>query len=230
MMPKTHWKGSYGHDQAPVGYPATITGAEEAAGVDGRRGHDRQLRRAAVRHRALRLAVRTTASTTTASGRWRPTACWGIVFAPLLHANWDHLIANTVPALILGFLMTLAGMSRFIFATAIIWILGGFGTWLIGNVGAHCPYVGVRCETNHIGASGLIFGWLAFLIVFGFFTRKVWEIVVGVIVLFVYGSVLLGVLPGDPGGVVAGASVRRDRGRGRRVLAVRSRTQGARAT
>ena len=43
----------------------------------------------------------------------------GIVFAPLLHANWDHLIANTVPALILGFLMTLAGLSRFIFATAI---------------------------------------------------------------------------------------------------------------
>ena len=57
----------------------------------------------------------------------------------------------------------------------------------------------MRCESNHIGASGLIFGWLAFLIVFGFFTRKVWEIVVGVIVLFVYGSVLLGVLPGTPG-------------------------------
>jgi membrane associated rhomboid family serine protease len=123
----------------------------------------------------------------------------GIIFAPLLHSNWDHLIANTVPALILGFLMTLAGMSRFIFATAIVWIVGGFGTWLIGNVGTHCPYVGVRCESNHIGASGLIFGWLAFLIVFGFFTRKVWEIVVGVIVLLVYGSVLLGVLPGTPG-------------------------------
>lgn len=124
---------------------------------------------------------------------------WGILFAPLLHANWEHLIANTVPALVLGFLMTLAGMSRFIFATAIVWVLGGFGTWLIGNVGTHCPYVGVRCESNHIGASGLIFGWLAFLIVFGFFTRKIWEIVVGIIVLLVYGGVLLGVLPGTPG-------------------------------
>ncbi|BBX30891.1 rhomboid family protein [Mycolicibacterium mageritense DSM 44476 = CIP 104973] len=124
---------------------------------------------------------------------------WGILFAPLLHANWEHLMANSVPALVLGFLMTLAGMSRFIFATAIVWVLGGFGTWLIGNIGAHCPYVGVRCEANHIGASGLIFGWLAFLIVFGFFTRKLWEIVVGVIVLFVYGSVLFGVLPGTPG-------------------------------
>jgi membrane associated rhomboid family serine protease len=124
---------------------------------------------------------------------------WGIIFAPLLHSNYDHLIANTVPALVLGFLMTLAGLSRFIFATAIVWVVGGFGTWLIGNIGAQCPYVGVSCETNHIGASGLIFGWLAFLIVFGFFTRKVWEIVVGVVVLFIYGGVLLGVLPGTPG-------------------------------
>lgn len=123
----------------------------------------------------------------------------GVLFAPLLHSNWDHLIANTVPALVLGFLMTLAGLSRFIVATAIVWILGGLGTWLIGNVGMHCPYVGVRCEANHIGASGLIFGWLAFLIVFGFFTRKAWEIVVGVIVALLYGSVLLGVLPGTPG-------------------------------
>lgn len=124
---------------------------------------------------------------------------WGIVFAPVLHANWQHLMANTVPLLVLGFLMTLAGMSRFVWATVIVWVLGGFGTWLIGNVGMHCPYVGVHCESNHIGASGLIFGWLAFLIVFGFFTRKVWEIVVGVAVLFVYGGVLLGVLPGTPG-------------------------------
>ena len=114
----------------------------------------------------------------------------GIVFAPLLHANWQHLIANTVPALVLGFLMTLAGLSRFIFATVVIWIIGGFGTWLIGNVGNTCGG-----EPNIIGASGLIFGWLTFLLVFGFFTRKIWEIVVGLIVLFFYGTVLLGALP-----------------------------------
>src|ERR1700759_2724350 len=118
----------------------------------------------------------------------------GIIFAPLLHANWGHLIANTGPALVLGFLVTLAGLSRFIYATAIVWILGGLGTWLIGNIGAP-PGV----ETNHIGASGLIFGWLTFLIVFGFFTHKVWQIVVGVVGLFIYGGVLLGALPGTFG-------------------------------
>jgi membrane associated rhomboid family serine protease len=119
---------------------------------------------------------------------------WGILWAPLLHANWAHLVANTIPALVLGFLVSLAGMSRFVYATVIVWILGGLGTWLIGNLGA--PN-GV--ETNHIGASGLIFGWLTFLIVFGFFTRHAWQIVVGILVFVVYGGVLWGALPGTFG-------------------------------
>ncbi len=114
---------------------------------------------------------------------------WGIVFAPLLHANWQHLAANTVPALVLGFLVTLTGMARFVWATAVIWIVGGFGTWLIGDVGG-CPI-----PTNHIGASGLIFGWLTFLLVFGWFTRHIWQIVTGIVVLFVYGGVLWGAVP-----------------------------------
>jgi membrane associated rhomboid family serine protease len=114
---------------------------------------------------------------------------WGVVFAPLLHADWAHLLANTVPALVLGFLVTLTGMSRFVWATAVIWILGGLGTWLIGNIGP-CPY-----ETNHIGASGLIFGWLAFLLIFGWLTRHAWQIVTGIVVLFLYGGVLLGAVP-----------------------------------
>ncbi|OBA78660.1 rhomboid family intramembrane serine protease [Mycobacterium sp. 1164966.3] len=122
---------------------------------------------------------------------------WGIIFAPLLHANWAHLMANTVPMLVLGFLMTLAGLSRFVWATAIVWILGGFGTWLIGNVGSSCG------PTDHIGASGLIFGWLAFLLVFGLFVRKLSHIVIGLVVLVAYGGVLLGAMPvlGQCGGV-----------------------------
>ena len=114
---------------------------------------------------------------------------WGVVFAPLLHADWGHLAANTVPALVLGFLVTLAGMGRFVWATAIIWVLGGLGTWLIGNVG-NC-----HMETNHIGASGLIFGWLAFLLVFGWLTRNIWQIVLSLVVLVAYGGILLGAVP-----------------------------------
>ncbi len=115
---------------------------------------------------------------------------WGILFAPLLHASWAHLIANTGPALVLGFLVTLAGLSRFLWATAIVWIVGGLGTWLIGKVGSTCGL-----EPDHIGASGLIFGWLTFLLVFGFFTRNGWQIVIGIVVLFAYGGVLWGAVP-----------------------------------
>jgi len=114
---------------------------------------------------------------------------WGIVFSPLLHANWAHLVANTVPALVLGFLVTLAGMSRFVWATAIIWILGGLGTWLIGGLGS------CRLPTNHIGASGLIFGWLTFLLVFGWLTRHIWQNVIGLAVMHDYGGVLWDAVP-----------------------------------
>jgi len=114
---------------------------------------------------------------------------WGVLFAPLLHANWGHLLANTGPALVLGFLVALAGLSRFVAATAIVWIVGGLGTWLIGNVGSSCG------PTDHIGASGLIFGWLAFLVVLGLFTRSIWQIVVGIVVLVLYGGLLWGAVP-----------------------------------
>ncbi|WP_293055488.1 rhomboid family intramembrane serine protease [Mycobacterium sp.] len=114
---------------------------------------------------------------------------WGVIVAPLLHASWQHLIANTGPALILGFLVTLTGLSRFFWTTAIVWIAGGLGTWLIGNIGSTCG------ETDHIGASGLIFGWLTFVVVFGFFTRSVRQIVTGIVVLFGYGGVLWGAVP-----------------------------------
>jgi len=122
---------------------------------------------------------------------------WGIVFAPVLHASWQHLMTNTVPLLVLGFLLTLAGLSRFVWATTIVWMLGGFGTWLIGNLGSTCG------PTDHIGASGLIFGWLAFLLVFGIFVRRFFDIIVGLVVLFAYGGVLLGAMPvlGTCGGV-----------------------------
>ena len=114
----------------------------------------------------------------------------GILFAPLLHANWGHLVANTVPALVLGFLVTLAGLARFFWATAIIWILGGFGTWLIGGIG-QCN----QATSNHIGASGLIFGWFTFLLVFGWLTRHIWQIVASVAVFVIYGGILWGAMP-----------------------------------
>jgi membrane associated rhomboid family serine protease len=111
----------------------------------------------------------------------------GVLFAPLLHGNWAHLMANTVPFLVLGFLAMAGGIRQFIVVTATIWILGGIGVWLTGGAG------------THIGASGVIFGWLVFLLTRGFFARSGLQILMAVGLFFVWGGILFGVLPGQPG-------------------------------
>ncbi|KOS54172.1 rhomboid family intramembrane serine protease [Rhodococcus rhodochrous] len=148
---------------------------------------------------------------------------WGVLFAPVLHADWAHLSANTIPLLVLGFLVLVSGIGRGLAATAIIWVVGGLGTWLTAGAG----FV-------HIGASILVFGWLTYLITRGIFTRQANQIVIGVIVLFVYGSILWGVLPSDPrvswqghlfgavGGVLAAWLLSSDERRRRRSPAVPS--------
>lgn len=112
----------------------------------------------------------------------------GIVFAPLLHGGWGHLLSNTVPLLVLGFLIGLSGIRTWTQVTVIVWLAGGLGVWLLGGA-----------QTNHIGASGVVFGWLSYLIVRGVFSRSLRQIVLGVIVFLVYGSLLWGVLPGQSG-------------------------------
>ena len=91
----------------------------------------------------------------------------GVLWAPLLHAGWSHLFANTVPVLIFGFLAMAAGIGRFALVTAIIWVVSGLGVWLAGPA-----------NTVTVGASGLAFGWLAYLLVRGIFNRAAGQIVV----------------------------------------------------
>jgi membrane associated rhomboid family serine protease len=112
----------------------------------------------------------------------------GVLLAPTLHGGWDHLGANSLPVLVLGFLVLVTGIARGILATGIIWLVAGIGTWLVAP-----PH------TVHLGASVLVFGWLTYLLVRGFLHRRVVEIVIGVVVLLVWGGLLWGVLPGTPG-------------------------------
>lgn len=112
----------------------------------------------------------------------------GILFGPVLHANWEHLMGNTLPVLVLGLLTLLTGIARGLAATAIIWVIGETGTWLTGATGS-----------VHVGASVLVFGWLTYLISRGLFARNVAQIAIGVLVGLLYGSILWGVLPGQDG-------------------------------
>jgi membrane associated rhomboid family serine protease len=112
----------------------------------------------------------------------------GILWAPLLHGGWAHLFANTIPFLVFGFLAMAGGIRQWVMVTAAIWVVGGLGVWLLGPAGV-----------STIGASGVIFGWLAFLLVRGLFARSGRQILVALVLLFFWGGVLWGVLPGQEG-------------------------------
>lgn len=109
----------------------------------------------------------------------------GILFAPFLHGGWDHLVGNTVPLLVFGFLGLAAGALPFLSTTVLIWLVSGLGVWLTGL-------------NPTIGASGIAFGWLAFLLVRGIFNRSLGQITVSLVLLFFWGTMLFGVLPMDP--------------------------------
>lgn len=112
----------------------------------------------------------------------------GIAWAPLLHSGWAHLFSNTVPVLVFGFLALAAGIGQWIAVTATIWIVGGLGVWLAGP-----------SDLTTVGASGLAFGWLLFLLVRGLFNRSFPQLLVAALLLFLWGGMLWGVLPGNPG-------------------------------
>ena len=112
----------------------------------------------------------------------------GIAFAPFLHAGWGHLIGNTVPFLVLGFTIALSGLLRTAAVTGIVALVAGLGTWLFAP--AH---------TNHIGASGLVFGFAAYLVARGVFSRRPLHLGFGLVVLAIYGSTLMFGLVPTPG-------------------------------
>lgn len=125
----------------------------------------------------------------------------GIPLAPFLHGGFGHLIANTIPFALLGFLTIMRGVSTFVIVSVFVTIVGGIAVWLVGSGG------------YHIGASGLIFGLFGYNLAMGIFERSFKSIMMAVVVGLLYGSMIFGVFPGRPGvsweghlfGFIAGA-------------------------
>lgn len=116
-----------------------------------------------------------------------PIGLRGILFAPFLHGSFAHLGANTVPFLVLGWLIMAQSISNFVVVSVICILVGGLGTWLFG------------ANALHIGASGLIFGYLGFLLARYYFDRRLSSGLIALFVGFTYGSILWGILPSTPG-------------------------------
>ncbi|WUH99044.1 rhomboid family intramembrane serine protease [Spirillospora sp. NBC_00431] len=109
-----------------------------------------------------------------------------IFTAPFMHGGIGHLTANTVPFLVLGFVAAARGLTKFLIASLMIIVVGGLGVW-------------VTSSANTLGSSILIFGFFGYLVGRGIFERRPVDIAIAVAVVAVYGTMLLGVIPGDPG-------------------------------
>lgn len=109
----------------------------------------------------------------------------GIVLAPLLHGNLKHLSTNTMPLVVMGgLILFLQSQQTFWIVTAVVWLISGVGTWLFGGP-----------RTNHIGASGIVFGYFGFLLLQAYFNQNVVTIGIATIVILLYGGIIWGVLP-----------------------------------
>jgi membrane associated rhomboid family serine protease len=111
-----------------------------------------------------------------------------IFTAPFLHAGWDHLISNSLPFFVLGFLVLLGGLARWLLSSLITIVSSGLTAWLL-----------TPANTIVLGASGLIFGWLTYLLARGLYSRRPGQVIVSLVVLVIYGSMIWGVLPGAAG-------------------------------
>jgi len=117
----------------------------------------------------------------------RPRSIFGLIGIPLmpfLHGDFSHLLSNTFPFLILGWIVLRAEKEDFIAASVTIILLGGIGTWLIG-----------RDNSIHIGASGLVYGYFGYVIIRAFLERRPKWIATGLFVGIFYGGMFFGMLP-----------------------------------
>lgn len=113
---------------------------------------------------------------------------WGILVAPFLHGGFGHLMANSVPFLTLGWLTMVQETSDFYIASVASASIGGLGVWMFGSP-----------SSVHIGASILIYGYLGFLLLRGYFQKNMLSIGVSIFVAIAYGSFIWGVFPSEVG-------------------------------
>ncbi len=111
----------------------------------------------------------------------------GIVLAPLIHGSWGHLLSNTPPLFALSAMLLFFYRRVAIPSFILIYLLTGLMVWLFGR------------SVFHIGASGVIYGLVAFLFWSGIFRRNARAIALALIVVFYYGSMFMGILPGQEG-------------------------------
>jgi membrane associated rhomboid family serine protease len=111
----------------------------------------------------------------------------GVLSAPLIHGSWEHLIGNSLPLILLGSMLLYGYPKSRYWALAGIWLLSGMGVWLFAR------------GSTHFGASGIAHGMFFYLFVGGILRRDKRSAVLLMVAFYMYGGMLLSILPTDPG-------------------------------
>lgn len=109
----------------------------------------------------------------------------GILWAPLLHSDWGHVASNSVPFAVLGALVAIRGLRRWLAVTIIVVVVGGLLTWALAGGG------------NHIGASGVVFGYFGALLGAAFFERRPATAAPALVAILMYSGIIVGIVPQD---------------------------------
>ena len=109
---------------------------------------------------------------------------WGVLTQPFLHQSYGQLFSNTLPVLLIGWVLLLSGVRTWLFVTASVTIVGGFATWVVAP-----------SEHVILGASTLVFGWMGYLLARAFFSRKLKWIFTAIALLVFFGTLLGSLLP-----------------------------------
>ena len=118
----------------------------------------------------------------------QPLGLVGLLTAPLLHGSFDHLVANSLALLVLGTLSGVLYPRAMLRALPLIWLGSGLFVWIVGREGS-----------AHLGASGLTHGLMFFVFLAGLWRRDRAAIAGSMIAFFLYGGMVLTVLPREPG-------------------------------
>ena len=115
------------------------------------------------------------------------TGLQGIPTAPFIHVGLDHVISNSIPLAILGSLIVISGAMDLVFVVLIAALVGGFGTWLFGSG-----------DAQHVGASGLVFGFFGYLVFRVAFDRRLISAVITLTIAALYGGAMaVSLIPHD---------------------------------
>jgi membrane associated rhomboid family serine protease len=110
----------------------------------------------------------------------------GVLTSPLIHADFSHLVSNTITLFVLMFILFYTYRKSAIRVFFIVYIFSGLTVWLLAR------------PAYHIGASGLVYGLLSFLFFIGVLRKDTRSIALSLLITFFYGGLVWGVLPMDP--------------------------------